>query len=211
MKLIAPSAPNLPLATADYEQAYQTSLTNVLRLYFNQISNTLQAVVGNEGGQYLSFPYGAFYDTTTQTAVAANTPYAVTFNSTTSTNSVRVPPTDSSMVVVDEPGLYNFAFSLQVTKSTASSGYVFIWVRVNGVDVANSATKVHLSGSNAAMVAAWNFFLDLQAGDTFQLMWAADNTATTILYEPATGFCPAIPSAILTVNFISVPPTNTSA
>lgn len=211
MKLIAPAAPNLPLAPTDYTSGYQDALTNVLRLYFNQISNTLQSLVGNEGGQYLSFPYGAFYDTTTQAAAVANTPYAVAFNSTTSSNSVRISAADTSKLVVDEIGLYNFAFSLQLVKSSASAGYVYVWARVNGADVPNSATKVHLSGSNAAAVAAWNFFVALQAGDSFQLMWAADNTSSSILAEAATAFCPAIPSAILTVNFVSLQPTNTSA
>lgn len=209
MKLTAPSAPNLPLGPIEYERQYQDQLNNVLRLYFNQISNTMQTIIGNEGGQYLSFPYGSFYDTTTQSAASANTAYAVTFNSTSTTNSVRI-GTPTSHLVVDESGIYNFAFSLQLVKSTASAGYAYVWYRVNGNDIANTATKVVLSGSNAASVAAWNFFVPMNAGDYFQLMWAADNTNTTILHEAATAFCPAIPSAILTVNFVSIPPQNAS-
>ena len=211
MKLIAPKPPNLPLAVAQYDRQYQDQLNNILRLYFNQTSGTLASIVGNEGGQYLSFPYGAFLDTTTQSAVATSTPYAVTFNTTTSTNSVRVDPNVTSHLIVDEEGLYNFAFSLQLVKTTASTGFVWVWPRINGVDVANSATKVTLAGSNAAAVAAWNFFLLLNAEDYVQLMWAVDDTHSNILYEAATGFCPAIPSAIMTVNFVSVPPTNASA
>ena len=210
-KLIAPSPPNLALAPDSYQRGYSDQLNNILRLYFNQISSTLQAVVGNEGGQYLSFPYGSFYDTTTQTDGSANTAYSVKFNTTATTNSVVIDTTDTSKVIVDETGIYNFAFSLQVTKTTASTGYIYIWPRINGADVIASATKVQLSGSNAAAVAAWNFFLSMEAGDYFQLMWAADNTHTQILYEAATAFCPAIPSAILTVNFISFPPENASA
>jgi hypothetical protein len=33
------SPPNLPLAPVEYEQQYMDKLTNVLRLFFNQINN----------------------------------------------------------------------------------------------------------------------------------------------------------------------------
>jgi hypothetical protein len=35
-----PIAPNLPLATQDYDRQYQDQLNNVLRLYFNRIDAT---------------------------------------------------------------------------------------------------------------------------------------------------------------------------
>jgi hypothetical protein len=37
--------PNLPLATTDYERQYQDQLNNVLRLYFNQTSGSLNSLV----------------------------------------------------------------------------------------------------------------------------------------------------------------------
>ena len=119
--------------------------------------------------------------------------------------------TNLTRVTVDETGLYNFAFSLQLVKSSANSKNAWIWPRINGVDVPKSATKVTLAGNSAAVVAAWNFFLNLTANDYVQLMWAVEDTGIQILHEAATAFCPEIPSAILTVNFISVPPANASA
>lgn len=45
-QLITNSAPpSLPLATTDYERRYQDQLNNVLRLYFNQISSSLNSLV----------------------------------------------------------------------------------------------------------------------------------------------------------------------
>lgn len=214
MKLVAPSVPQLPVATTEYTQRYQDQYSNILRLYFNQINGVLSAVVGNEGGQFLSFPYGSFYDTTTQTAAATSTPYPVKFATTSTTNSVRM-QTDGSgnytKIVVDETGIYNFAFSLQLIKTTANAKNIWIWPRINGIDVTASATKVTLAGNSAAVVAAWNFFLSLTAKDYVQLMWAVEDTSIQILYEGATAFCPAIPSTILTVNFVSLPPTNANA
>jgi hypothetical protein len=35
-------APNLPVATPDYQKQYQDQYSNVLRLYFNQLDSTNQ-------------------------------------------------------------------------------------------------------------------------------------------------------------------------
>jgi len=45
--------PNLPLAPNDYDRRYQDQLNNVLRLFFNQLSNP-----GNMGGATLNLDLG---------------------------------------------------------------------------------------------------------------------------------------------------------
>ena len=40
-----PAVPNLPLAPLEYDQAAQNQLANVLRLYFNQINHSNNAVL----------------------------------------------------------------------------------------------------------------------------------------------------------------------
>ena len=146
-----------------------------------------------------SLRYGTFYDTTTQTAAAIDTAYAVTFNTTDLSGGVyRGTPT--SRIYVDRPGAYNFQFSLQLESTNASSKQVYIWARVNGVDVPDSATKITMKGSGEAYVAAWNFVLRMNTGDYFELMWATSNTTVEIHADVATAFCPAIPSVILTVS-----------
>jgi hypothetical protein len=60
-RIINPAVPNLPLGTKEYEQRYQDQFTNILRLYFNQLRNALSELLGNQGGKYLAFPTGAFY------------------------------------------------------------------------------------------------------------------------------------------------------
>lgn len=56
-----PAAPNLPLATGEYDSRYQEQFNNVLRLYFNQLSYSLQQLAGTQGGSAINFPYGAFH------------------------------------------------------------------------------------------------------------------------------------------------------
>lgn len=146
-----------------------------------------------------SLRYGTFFDTTDQTAASPNTAYAITFSNTDLSGGVyRGTPT--SRIYVDRPGAYNFQFSLQLESTNASTKLVYIWPRINGVDVPDSATKITMKGSGEAYVAAWNFVLRMNTGDYFQLMWATSDTNVQILADPATAFCPAIPSVILTVS-----------
>lgn len=146
--------------------------------------------------------YGAFYDTTTQTAAAINTAYAMTFNSTSVVDGVTL-GTPTSRVICNVPGVFNFQFSAQLVKSAASAGNVYIWARINGVDQTQSATKVTLSGSNAASVAAWNFMFPMAANDYFELVWSTDDINCKILAAGATAPVPAIPSIILTVSQVN--------
>ena len=76
---------------------------------------------------------------------------------------------------------------------------MYIWLRHNGADVANSATQIRIQGNNAETVAAWNFVEAMNAGDYFELMWSTDDTTCQILASPAVAPVPAIPSVILTV------------
>lgn len=142
--------------------------------------------------------YGVFYSTATQTAAVINTAYPITFNATDITDGVYI-GTPTSRVYVDRVGTYNFQFSAQLNKASASGKHVYIWYRVNGVDAANSAGKVNLSGNDAAVIAAWNYVLKLNAGDYFELVWSTDDTGCQIIALGASAPVPAIPSVILTV------------
>jgi hypothetical protein len=145
--------------------------------------------------------YGSFYDTTTQTATVINTAYAMTFNTTALSSSVsRGSPT--SRIVTSNAGVYNFQFSAQLHKTSASVGYVYIWFRVNGTDITDSASKVALSGSQAETVAAWNYVASMAASDYFEIMWSTDNTDCQLLRNTTVSPVPGIPSVILTVQQI---------
>ena len=149
--------------------------------------------------------YGVFSDTSSQPIGAANTPQAVTFNTTDVSNGVsRGTPT--SRIVCAESGLYNFQFSIQIESSSASQKDIYLWPRINGTDVANSATIVTISGSGTKLVPSWNFNLTLTAGQYFELMIASDSTAVSLYHQVAQTSpfnLPAIPSVILTVNQIN--------
>ena len=142
--------------------------------------------------------YGTFYDTTTQTAAAINTAYSITFNNTDLSEGVYRGGT-TSQIFVDTEGVYNFQFSAQLDKLTGGTGIYNIWPAINGVDVANSSGRVRIQGNDAELVVAWNYVLNLKAGDYFELKWSVNNTDCQIVAFPAAAPHPAIPSVILTV------------
>jgi hypothetical protein len=147
--------------------------------------------------------YGAFQDNTTQTAAVINTAYAITFDTTDYSDGVfRGTPT--SRITAVNTGMYNIQFSLQMGKSSASLGYAWIWARINGTDVPDSAGRLAFQGATTDAVAAWNYVLPLTSGSYFELMWAVDSTAIQILHYASVAFAPAIPSAILTVTQVTL-------
>jgi hypothetical protein len=145
--------------------------------------------------------YGQFWDTTTQTALAANTAYPVTFNNSDTLNSgVRLRSPSTSEVQVDTEGLYNFQISVQLDTTSGGTDLVWIWFRKNGFDIADSACQIQIQGNNAELLQSFNLFVDMKAGDWVEVMWATDDTAAQLAYFASAAFHPAVPSIILTVS-----------
>ena len=142
--------------------------------------------------------YGQFLDTTTQTAAAINTAYAITYNTTDISNGVYL-GSPSSRIYVDEPAIYNFLFSIQLDKSSGGTANFWIWPRVNGVDVPNSASQIRIQGNDAELFSAAGFFFNLNAGDYVEFMFEVSDTSVQLASFAATTIHPAIPSIIVTV------------
>lgn len=151
-----------------------------------------------------SLAYATFVDTTTQTAAAINTAYSIKLSDQYLSSGIYRDSVNTSRVYVTKSGVFNFQFSVQMTKSSASLGYAYIWFRINGVDAPFSASRLAFQGSNTDIVPSWNWFMPMKADDYFELMWAADSTAISIFTLAAPAFAPAIPSVILTVNEVSL-------
>ena len=143
--------------------------------------------------------YGSFYDTTTQTATAINTAKAATFNTTDLSRGVYL-GTPTSRVYVDTPGIYNFDTSFQLDKTAGGVGLFYLWFRLNGVDVPDSASQIRIQGNNAEIFSSLNYFFDLNAGDYVEIMYSVNDLSVQILAEAAAAPHPGIPSIILTVS-----------
>lgn len=143
--------------------------------------------------------YGAFLDTTTQSAGTINTATPITFNTTDLSRGVYL-GTPTSRVYVDTEGVYDFQTSLQLDSTVATDEHFYLWIAVNGTDVPNSASTVRLKGNNSESILALNFFLSLKAGDYVEFYYSVTNLGVRVQYVAATPPVPAIPSIILTVS-----------
>lgn len=142
---------------------------------------------------------GAFYSNQTQPADGKEVPTPVYWDATTLSEGVSCAAGDYR-VIVDAPGVYDFQFSLQADKLTGGKALLYVWCRISGVDVPWSASRLAIQGNDDEQVPAWDFMLNMQAGQSFELMWTTDDLDLELTAYAATAFCPATPSAILTVS-----------
>lgn len=180
----------LPLPTDEYERQWGDQLIRAIDQNFDAAFANIESSTSDVGF------YGSFYDTTTQTAALANTPYAVKLNSTAESNQIAV--VNNTRVTFKNRGSYNIQFSAQIDQSSGSPHTVYIWLRKNGVDVPHSAGLITIQGNNSEVVPSWNYIVSVLGGDYVEVMWAVSDTNVFIASFAATAFCPAIPSVILT-------------
>ena len=205
--LLAPKAPNLLLAPSTYASSYQEQLNNALRVYFNELDNVFSTLLNNTtGGAFIRLPYGAFQDTTTQTATA-NTATVIKLGPTDTANGVSI--VGGSEITVANPGVYNLQFSGQFENVDTQLHDASVWIRINGTDVVGSNSLVSIpnkhGGVNGHTIAAWNYFISMQATDYVELWWSTDDTQVT-LQAYAAGTSPTRPttaSVIATLAFVS--------
>ncbi len=144
--------------------------------------------------------YGSFLDVLTQTNVSPGSALGMKMRVTDHSSGVSI--VDDTQITVTQTGMYNIAFSAQMTKTDGGTDTVYIWLRQNGLDVPDSNTAIELNGSGAKQVAAWNFFALLGAGSNVSIMWASLDSAAQIIAvsDAGTPYGPGIPSVIVTVN-----------
>ena len=142
--------------------------------------------------------YGQFARTTDVTAAVINTAYPIEMNVTEVANGVTI-GTPTSRLVAEFSGLYNFSVNFQLLSSSASSKNAWLWFRKNGVDIADSASVVTLSGNNEATSAHKSDFISLDAGEYVEMMFAVDNTGLFLDATAATAFAPAAPAVLVAV------------
>lgn len=204
-------APRLPAAPVEYNAQYQEQFMNILRLYFNQIDNLTGIVLGESGGRFIRFPYGAFSSDQSQTTTA-NTATLMTLNTTDFSNQVSI---SSSKITVVNAGIYNLQFSAQVQSTDVAPQDVFIWLRQgndggSSADITGSTGKIGLPARKAPAdpfhsIIGWNYFLEMQADDYVQIYWSTTSANVSIEHYAASGTPtkPSTQSVVATLSFVS--------
>lgn len=160
------------------------------------------------GGIGITPAYGSFFDSTDQSALLTNTAYAMKYGTVDLATGVSVANNglgDPTRITTTAAGVYNLQFSAQIQKTSGGgSDTITIWIRKNDItDVPDSSTQITLANNGHLVVAAWNWFVSLGAGEYVEIMWSV--TATTIRLEnlPAVAPYPAIPSVIATIQRVA--------
>ena len=208
-------APNLPVASATYSQQYTDEYSNVLRLYFNQLSNLTGVISSVNSGLQLAH-IGAS-DSTDQYATANNTPTIVKWNTLDSGLGFTLNSDNSA--TAQYSGVYKIDYSLQFANTANTAHDVDIWLRVNNIDVAGSTSKLTLPARKSAGVPSYLLAVSfvvfkLNAGDNIKLYWATDKAfivspaADGVYMEYNPGITspythPSIPSALGAISFMS--------
>jgi len=209
-----PAQPRLLAAPSDYDPNYSNQLNNVLRLYFNQLDNTFASLLNSGGGAYLRAPYGAFSDFNNQTTTA-NTATVMGLTTTDFSNQVTVA---SSKMYVQNAGIYNLQFSVQLQNTDNAPQDVFIWLRQGNdggtsADIVGSAGKVGLPARKSVGdpfydIKGWNYFLSMASNDYVQIYWSTTSANVSIATYAASGSPtkPSTASVVATMSFVSALP-----
>lgn len=205
--------PALPQAPLEYDRPYQDQLNNVQRLFYTRLTQSYNSLISPPlgaappGGSNLYFPYAAIQRTTDKT-FTVNTPTEVTFDQNDFLSACANDGTNG--ITVTFPGIYNYQFSVQWRNTDSQEHDAWIWLRVNNVDVAGTASQFTVVSKHGLVdghiIAAANFYVQLAAND-YVSMYAAVSSATVSMeaYPVQTSpfAMPAIPSCVATLTFVS--------
>lgn len=150
--------------------------------------------------------YGVFSRSTNATVSTINTADVIEFDTTEIANGVSIVGVTPSRLQVDRSGLYQVTVNAQIDVGGGffNSGNMFVWLRVNGVDVPNSMRR-----QGTTSVAPSNTFslieeLLLDVDDYVEIAYAGDDIELQFESFSAESFGPSTSSMIVTINQIQL-------
>ena len=189
---------------------------------FNQLTGSnVNASLFTGSGRQINFPHIAASDSTDQVAGGNDTPTVVEWNTLDSGLGWTLNSPGSA--TADYAGVYKITYSLQFINTANAIHYAYVWMQVNGSDVANSTTAFMIparkNATDFGYVCGYSeVTFIVAAGDEIELYWATDQagnpttpTDGVYIYHEAAQVSPpydrpAIPSAIGSIVYLSAPP-----
>jgi hypothetical protein len=160
----------------------------------------------NEIKTFLAKDRGQFVDLTTQSVLAINTPTAMQFNTADALNTGVAVLNDAflkpTIIKVGKSAVFNVQFSAQIERGSGGSArQISIWLSKNGADLPDTNTHLTVVANSGKLVAAWNWLVDLTAGEHVQIMYAVSDSSIQLVAQANDIIVPhpATPSVILTM------------
>jgi len=217
----ATKAPALALSPITFSQQHFDLYSQQLRVYFNTLDSFTANLSNTAGGSSISFPHIAASDSTDQVATGNDTPTVINWNTLDSGLGWILNAPGSA--VAGYTGVYTIRYSLQFVNTANAIHTATVWIKVNGADLANSATSFSIPARKTALIPSYvvgysEATFEINSGDEIELYWATDlagNPTTPtdgvyIYHDDAWTVAggdpydrPAIPSAIGSITFVS--------
>ena len=174
------------------------------------VDSYIGIVPASDAAELDAAPYGSFSNNTDQTAPSVGSTAVVVYDTTEESNGVYRDATNTSRIYVRNAGIYNVQFSLQLVNQDNVAQYADVWFRLNGTDVARSASRFDIPARKSStdwshVVGTVNIFLEMDAGDYVEVAGTTSSTLVALESYPADTVIPrpAIPAAIVTVQYIA--------
>jgi hypothetical protein len=150
--------------------------------------------------------YGRFARTTDISVTATNTANTVQFDTTEISNGVSIVSGNTSRLQVNQSGLYQIDVSAQVDASGGgfSSGTMYMWLRKNGSDIADSTRRQGVLGSAPSATISFTLSVSLDANDYIQVAFAGSSTALSFDSATATAFAPSTAAVLVGITQIQL-------
>jgi hypothetical protein len=172
------------------------------------IDSVILLIPSSDAAEADAAPYGCFTNNTDQLSPSVGSTAVVVYDSTEEASGVFL--SNSSRLNVRNYGIYNVQFSLQLVNLANDPQFADVWFRLNGTDVPRSASRFDIPARKSAgvpshVVGTVNTFIEMQAGDYVEIAGTTSSTDISLEFYAAdvTIPRPAIPSAIVTVQYIA--------
>jgi len=142
--------------------------------------------------------YAIFNQDVDITAAAADTAYKIAFDDIVS-EGITLTGSPLTEITFLEGGLYEVAFTAQISSSSGSTVNFRFWPRVNGTNVAGSTIVASLHSNGSTTVVSRAAIFTFAANDVLSAMWAVDSTNGSLKAHAATAYAPASPSVTLVI------------
>jgi len=186
--LLNPTPPRLPDpdSTGDFNPRSRMALLQALRLYFEQLNNTTQALLGRNGARFLETPTASYYADDDQ-ATLAGTPLPVRFPLFTNQQGFTKPTVSQIRPVY--AGTYYMQATLHYANTSGTDRLVSAWLTKNNVDVQTTRVDITVPGNDIQTVSI-NYMIDLLPTDILEVMMFAASSVVTLHAPVAAGPLP---------------------
>jgi len=168
-------------------------------MHYGEFSDAGVLSFAGNGG--ISLPHLMQSDLTDQAIANITLAQVITFD--TDVHHHDIERTSASRFTSKKTGSYLVTFSGIVIGTAGNK--IEVWLRVNGSDVANSNTSYTFKGTAVNGLVAVSFIQHLDKGDYFEFWTWGDSTSCKwdAMAAGSSPTRPAVPSIIITTNYVS--------